>query len=302
MKAVVLHEYGGPEKLQFEDVPDPVAGPGEVLVRTAASSVNPIDFKIRNGAMKEMFPTEFPAILGVDVSGTVQAVGEGVTGFEPGDRVFAMTSKTYAELVVVKASDLALVPEDLDLVSAAALPLVTTTGEQLITVGIKPEKGWTVLIAGATGGVGRSAVYTAKQLGVTVIAGVRKKQLEQAAALGADQVVALDDSDAMAKLGFVHAVGDAVGGKTAEQLLEKVQPNGVFATVLYPPANAGLNPTVRVERVGAVPNAHTLRTLAEAVAAGKLVIPIDRMVPLSEAAEAQSAAEKGGLAKILLLA
>ena len=106
MKAVVLHEYGGPEKLKYEEFPDPVAGAGQVLVRVTATSINPIDYKMRSGAAKERFPLEFPAILGRDVSGVVRAVGEGVTGFAPGDKVMAFASKTYAELVVVQAVDL----------------------------------------------------------------------------------------------------------------------------------------------------------------------------------------------------
>ena len=115
MKAVLLHEYGGPSKLKYEDVPDPVAGPGEVLVRVAATSINPIDWKLRSGAAKEYMPLDLPAILGRDLSGVVRAIGEGVTGFAPGDRVMAMAPYADAELVAIKASDLALVPEKLDL-------------------------------------------------------------------------------------------------------------------------------------------------------------------------------------------
>ena len=103
MKAVVLHEYGGPDKLKYEDVPDPVAADGEVLVRVAASSVNPIDYKIRSGAMKQHFPLELPAILGRDIAGIVRTVGTRVSGFAPGDKVMALGNQAYAELAVVKA-------------------------------------------------------------------------------------------------------------------------------------------------------------------------------------------------------
>ena len=302
MKAVVLHEYGGPEKLKYEDFPDPVAGAGQVLVRVTATSVNPIDYKMRSGAAKERFPVEFPGILGRDVSGVVRAVGEGVTDFAPGDKVMAFASKTYAELVVVPAADLTHVPEGLDLVEAAALPLVTLTGAQLISVGTKIQQGQTVLVSGAVGSVGRSAVWTAKKAGAVVIAGVKKSQLKDAEKLGAAQVLALDDAGAMEKLGFIDAVADTVGGKTAEMLLGKVKQGGVFASVLGPPANAGLNPTVHIEAVRAVPDAKALRALAEDVAAKRFVIPIDRMVPLAEAGQAQAAVEKGGVGKVLLLA
>ncbi len=306
MKAVVLHEYGGPSKLKYEDFDDPVAGPGEVLVRVAASSVNPVDWKMRSGAAKERFPVQFPGILGRDIAGTVRALGESVVQFQLGDKVMALGHHAYAELAVVKATDLSLVPEGLDLVEAAALPLVTLTGEYVISHGIgsvlEVKQGVTILVSGAAGAVGRSAVWVAKKLGATVIAGVRKSQLSSAQELGADQVLALDDKEAMSKLGFIDAVADTVGGETAEMLLGKVKQGGVFASVVSIPENAALNPTIQTTRVMTKPNAAKLRELAEDVIAGKLKIPIDRMIPLEEAGEGQAAAEKGGLGKILLLA
>jgi len=302
MKAVVLHEYGGPDKLAYEDVPDPKAGEGEVLVRVAATSVNPIDYKLRSGSFKAFMPLEFPAILGNDFSGIVREVGKGVSGFAPGDKVMGVADKSDAEMVVAKANALMLVPEGLDLVKAAALPVVTMTGEQLISKGTGIQSGQTVLITGATGNVGRAAVRTAKKAGAVVIAGVRKAKAETAATLGVDEVLALDDASAVEKLGFIDAVADTVGGKTAETLIGKVKQGGVFASVVGPPANAKLHPTVKVVEVVMHPDMTALRGLAEDVVAGKLVIPIDRMVPLAEAGAAQAATEKGGIGKVLLLA
>src|SRR5579863_10631574 len=123
MKAIVVHQYGGPEVLKFEDYPDPVPGQGEVLVRVAASSVNPIDYKRRAGLTKDFYPMTFPGLIGVDLAGTVAKPGPGVEGFSVGDQVFAIADNTYAELCVVKAAILARVPKGLDLVQAAALPL-----------------------------------------------------------------------------------------------------------------------------------------------------------------------------------
>ena len=300
MKAAVLHEYGGPSKLQYKDFDDPVAGTGELLVRVAAASINPIDYKMRSGEARTRFPVEFPAILGRDFSGVVRTVGEGVTGFEGGERVMGLAWKTYAELVVVKASDTVRVPDTMELTTAAALPLVLLTGGQLIRLGAAIEQGQTVLVSGAVGGVGRAAVRTAKIAGAKVIAGVRKKQMDEAQEIGADQVIALDDDEAMAKVGFLDAVADTVGGKTAEALLGKVKQGGVFASVLGPPANAAMHPTVKVVPVMAKPDAGMLAELAEEVASGRLVIPIDRMLPLAEAGEGQAAAEKGGIGKVLL--
>ena len=301
MKAVVVHQYGGPEVLKLEEYPDPAAGPGEVLVRVAATSVNPIDFKRRAGLTKDFYPINFPGLMGVDIAGTVVTVGPGVEGFSSGDRVFAMAADTYAELCVVKAANLAKVPEALDLFQAAALPLVTTTGNQLISAtGLKA--GQTVVVVGAAGNVGRSAIFTAKQRGAVVIAGVLKRQMDEAKTIGADQLVATDDDNAIASLPIFDAVADTVNGKTAEKLLAKVKPGGVFASVVGAPRNAEKYATVKVVPVYATPDPKILQFMAEAVRDGKLAIPISRKLPLSKAAEAQAAAEEGGIGKVLLVA
>ena len=301
MKAVVVHQYGGPEVLKFEEYPDPVAGAGEVLVRVAATSVNPIDYKRRAGLTKAFYPIKFPGLMGVDIAGTVVKAGPGIESFSAGDQVFAMAADAYAELCVVKADILAKIPKGLDLIQAAALPLVTTTGNQLIVAaGIK--EGQTVLVTGAAGNVGRSAVFTAKERGATVIAGVRKGQMDQAKAIGADQVVATDDDTAIANLPMLDVVADTVGGKTAENLMAKVKPGGVFASVLGAPQNVEQYPSVKVVPVFAQPDSKTLLHMAEAVRDGKLLIPINQTLPLSEAAEGQAAAEKGVIGKILLVA
>ncbi len=301
MKASVLHEYGGPDKLRYEDFPDPKAGEGELLVRVAATSVNPVDYKMRSGEAKERFPVEFPGVLGRDLAGVVRELGSGVTGFEPGEPVMAMTHSTYAELAAVKATDLAKVPEGLELTTAAALPLVVATGDQLIRKACALQAGQTVLVAGALGSVGRVAVYAAKELGATVIAGVRKKQVEEARALGAAEVVALDDAKSMERVGLLDAVADAVGGKTATSLLGKVKQGGVFGTLLGPPQGADMHPTVRVAAMMAQSDPATLVRYAEAVRDKRLVLPIDRVMPLAEAGEAQAVAEKGGVGKVVLV-
>src|SRR5277367_1317830 len=190
MKAIVVHDYGGPEVLKFEEYPDPIPGAGEVLVRVAAASVNPLDYKRRAGLTKDYYPIKFPGLIGVDMAGTVVKIGPGAEGFSIGDQVFAMADNTYAELCVVNVAILAKVPKGLDLIEAAALPLVTTTGNQLLSAtGVK--SGQTVMVVGAVGNVGRSAVFTAKERGATVIAGVLKKQIDEAKSktVGADQVV-----------------------------------------------------------------------------------------------------------------
>lgn len=300
MKAIVVHQYGGPEVLKYEDYPDPVPGPGEVLARVAAASVNPIDYKRRAGLTKDFYPMTFPGLIGVDMSGTVLKPGPGVTGFSVGDQVFAMADNTYAELCVVKAEVLAKVPNGLDLIEAAALPLVTVTGNQLLAA-TAIQAGQTVMVVGAVGNVGRSAVFSAKARGATVIAGVLKRQIEDAKAVGADRVAATDDDAALANLPPLDAVADTVGGKTAEKLIARVKPGGVYASVVETPQNAAEFPSVKLVHVFSHFDRKTLEFMAEAVRDGKLRIPIGQRFPLSQAAEAQATAEKGGAGKILLV-
>jgi NADPH:quinone reductase-like Zn-dependent oxidoreductase len=300
MKAVVLHEYGGPDKLKYEEWDDPQAGDGQILIRVTAAGVNPIDWKLRSGAMKDFMPLEFPAILGYDYSGVVRSVGKGVEGYAEGDNVFGRAGNAYAELLLGDLAGMSKLPAGLDHIEAAALPVVLNTGEQLIIQAGKVQSGQTVVITGALGSVGRTAVWVAKRLGAHVIAGVRSSQKKAAEELGADTVLALDNRREMDSLGFVEVVADTIGGGVGEALIAKVKPGGTYASVVGPPQNAGLHPTVKVEAFGSHPDAASMRSLAEDIANGKFKIPVDRIIPLAEAAKAHAAGEKGGIGKIVL--
>jgi len=304
MKAVVLHEYGGPENLKFEDnVAEPQVSGNTVLIAAVAASVNPIDWKLRSGAMQKMRPLTFPAILGRDVSGIVRAVGANVKHFKVGDRVLALSNKTYAELVAVDDSDVTHLPDGVDLADAAAIPLISLTGDQLVRIATNVQKGQTVLITGTLGSVGRAAVHTAKKIGAQVIAGVRGKELADARALGVSDVLAIDDDQAIEKFSLVDAVADTVGGDVAAKLLARVKPGGSFGyTAMLPESAAAKNPTVKITRVGALPDPSKVREFADDVRDGKFVLPIGRRMPLRDAAEAQVLGEKGGIGKIILLA
>ena len=304
MKAVVLHEYGGPDKLKFEDdFPDPLTGGNTVLIAAAAASVNPIDWKLRSGSAQQRFPLSFPAILGRDISGIVRQVGANVKHFKPGDRVLALTNKTYAELVAVDDSDVTHLPDGVDLADAAAIPLISLTGDQLVRVAVNVQKGQVVLVTGALGGVGRAAVHSAKKIGAQVIAGVRGKELEAARSLGVSDVLAIDDDKAIENFPLVDAIADTVGGDTAAKLISKVKPNGSFGYASMLPENAAAkNPTVKITRVGAKPDPSKVREFADDVRDGKFVLPIGARMPLKDAAEAHVLGEKGGIGKIILLA
>jgi NADPH:quinone reductase-like Zn-dependent oxidoreductase len=299
MRAIVLTGYGDVDKLEVRNVPEPSVGPGEVKVRVTASSVNPVDLKLRSGVYRQTRPLEFPAILGRDASGEVVAVGTGVRSIRVGEKVLGLVNGAYAEYVVDKEDAWAEVPASMDPVDAAALPLVTLTGTQLIEEAVRPRSGEVILVTGAVGSVGRSAVLAARTLGARVLAGVRRSQQEAAAKLNVD-LVALDDDSAIARLPQLDSIADTVGGQTIQKLLGKVRTGGVIGSVLGEPPGAkehGL--VVRAYRVH--PDGGTLAELARAVAEGKLVIPIARKFALAEIREAHTLAERGAGGKVVLL-
>jgi NADPH:quinone reductase-like Zn-dependent oxidoreductase len=303
MRAVVLHEYGGPEKLKFEDdVPEPQISGSTVLIAAAAASVNPIDWKLRSGMRQKDSPLSFPAILGRDVSGIVRVVGANVKHFKAGDRVLALSNATYAELVAVDGSDVTHLPDGVDLADAAAIPLISLTGDQLVRLATNVKKGEVVLITGALGSVGRAAVHTAKKIGALVIAGVRGRELDDARSLGVSDVLAIDDDEAIEKFRLVDAIADTVGGNVAAKLIVKVKPGGSLGYTAFLPENAASqNPTVKITRVLAKPDPSKVREFADDVRDGKFDLPIGRRMPLRDAAEAHVLAETGGIGKILLL-
>ena len=300
MKAILLRGYGEVDQLHYEDAPDPVAGPGEVVVRVASTSINPIDFKLRAGHMKAIMPLTFPDILGRDVAGEVTAIGDGVTSLKVTDKVLGLVNHSYAQYLTAKAEDLAKLPDGLDILDAGVVPLVALTGTQLIENGVHPKAGDVVLVTGALGSVGRVAVFVAKQHGAHVIAGVRAKQKAEAETIGADAVVALDDDAEIASLPELDAIADTVGGETIGKLLPKLKKSGVLATVLGKPPAADQAGT-KVNEVFARPDAKRLYELAVDVRDRRLVIPISNRLPLSEIRKAQTLAEKGCQGKIAVL-
>lgn len=301
MKAVLLEEYGGPEKLRFTDADVPPCGGNEVLVKIRATSINPVDYKIRSGAVKSFMPVEFPAILGRDLVGEVEAAGKDVTGFPKGMRVMGLANGTYAEYTTAKADVLAPIPDSLSFVQAAALPLVTLTGAQLIERGVKPRPGQTVLVTGALGSVGRSAVHVARKHGAHVLAGVRASEREEAAKLPVEGVVAIDDDAETEKLFNLDSIADTVDGPTIERLMKALREGGVLGSVLGAPA-AARNHNIHVEAIMAQPDASRLYELADEAARGEFSIPIAKVMKLEEVQEAHRLAESHGTkGKIILV-
>jgi len=299
MNAVLLHGYGSVDQLVYEEVPIPLAGPGEVLVKMASTSINPVDYKIRRGDMQEIMPLQLPFIPGYDLAGQVVALGEGAITVKLDAMVMGVAEHTYSEYVVCKAAILAPIPAGLDPNEAGAFPLVLQTGAQLIELGVAPRSGARLLITGALGSVGRTAVHTARQHGAYVIAGVRSSQRAEAETLGADEVIAVDDEKQLNSLKELDAVADTVGHDVIDRLIPHIRKNGVLATVVGRPKSAD-GKDLQVHEVWAQPNAKQLEKLTAELARGELTIPISKRFKLAEIRQAHTVAEKGGGGKIVI--
>jgi NADPH:quinone reductase-like Zn-dependent oxidoreductase len=300
MKAAVLIGFGGVEQLEVRDMPEPETGPGEVKVRVVATSINPIDWKLREGETRPGKTLALPAILGRDAAGDVLEVGVGVTRFRVGARVAGLVWGGYAEQVVAKEDAWTAVPESLNLVDAATVPLVALTGAELIDEGARPRAGDIVLVTGALGSVGRSAVYTAKARGAKVWAAVRSSRKSAAPGLGVEGIIVLDDDQASDQVPVFDAIADTVGGVPIQKVLDKVRRGGSVGTVVGEPPGARER-GLEVRHIWAHPDPDLLAALMRAIADGTLVIPIAKRFSLSQIREAHRAAQEGAGGKVLVL-
>jgi NADPH:quinone reductase-like Zn-dependent oxidoreductase len=300
MKAAILRTYGATPALDYGDLATPSPAAGEVLVRVKAASINPIDWMLCAGIIKSIFPVDLPYVPGFDIAGVVEAVGDGVDGFAAGDAVMALGANGFAEYCLVAAPILVKMPEGLDFETAAALPLVNVTGDLLVRQGAKVQTGQTVLVTGALGSVGRSAVFAAASAGAKVIAGVRPGRVDEALELpGVVDAIALDDAG-MEGLDPVDCIADTVGGEIAARLLGKLKPGGVFGCFPASMQTSDERTDIEINGVFAQPDPGTTLRYAEAVRDGRLSIPVDRVMPLADAAEGLILAQRSGVAKIVL--
>jgi|SRR5581483_9715057 len=299
MHALVAKAYGDIEVLEYREMPDPPVGRGEVKVKVAAAGINPIDWKLMSGARRGAIDLQFPAILGRDAAGEVVETGMGVNAFRKGDRVLGLAWGTFAEQAVANEGAWAKVPEGLELKQAAALPLVLVTGAQLAQQ-VPLRKGLVLLVTGALGGVGRTAVFVARRAGAVVLAGVKRSQVEAARALGVEGVVALDEDAELGKLPALDAICDTVGGETIAKLLPRLKKDGVVGSVLgVPPRAKELGITVHAFM--AQPNAAQLADLSAAVARGDLKIPVTAQFTLKDGPRAMRFARDEAAGKVVLL-
>lgn len=302
MKAIQVHQFGPPECLVLDEIPEPEVSAGEVIVRVEATGVNPADYKFRNGMLAAAIQKPLPFIPGMDIAGTVAAVDEGVSAFRVGDRVLAMLhlmgNGGYAEKVAVPAEWCAPMPDGLDAVTAAALPTPGTTAVEQIEDDLKLSSGQRILITGAAGAVGRIACYVAKRCGAHVTAGVRRKSVGDVRYC--DAILVLDDEGPAPEQEF-DCIADMVGGETARTLLKSLKPGGVVSSIATDRFQNDEGLDVQIRNFGNKPDARRLGELAEAVAAGELELGPVRTMKLGEAAQAHRLLEAGGSGKIVLL-
>ena len=298
MKAIRIHEFGGPEVLKYEDAPMPKPAADEVLVKIHASGVNPIDWKIRSGHAKDHFPTSFPLTPGWDMSGEIEEVGSSVTSFKKGDEVYGRPdvtkNGTYAEYVAVKADQINYKPKTIDHYNAAAVPLAGLTAWQALFTHGHLEAGQTVLIHAAAGGVGSYAVQFAKWKGAHVIATASKENFDMVRKLGADEVIDYKNEKFEDKVKDVDLVIDPVGGDTQKRSLAVIKKGGRLVTTVQPQfIEEAKAKDIHVEGFMALSLPGDLQHIANVIDSGKVKPVIEKILPLQEAAEAQKLSEEG---------
>ena len=298
MKAIRIRNYGGPEVLQYEDAPRPQPQTGEVLIRVHAAGVNPIDWKVREGYMKDFWPHKFPLILGWDVSGTVEEVGPGVSRFKIGDEVYSVPDASrdgaYAEYIVVRESELALKPKSLHHVRAAAVPLAAVTALQALVDAGQLKRGQRVLIHGGSGGVGHVAVQLAKWKGAHVLATASTKNQELLRELGVDEPIDYTKQKFEDVARDVDLVLDLIGGETQERSWSVLKKGGVLLSLVQPPSVEKAKALgVHAAFVAGHPSGAQLTEIAKIIDSGQLAPVIDRILPLSEVRRAHELSKSG---------
>ena len=277
MKATRLQAYGGADQFKVEEVADLVPRQGQVLIKVAGSSLNPFEVFLRQGYLAAMIPLPLPATLGLDVSGTVSALGPGVTNLKVGDRV--------AGMLPVNGSG------SLDLVAAAALPVVGLTGWQAVHGSLQPKKGNRVLISGALGAVGRTVTFALRQLGAIPVAGVRAGREAEARKLGLETLVIGGPAQAAKFDGAV----DTIGGEVAASLFPFVKHGGSVVAIAGLPENHPKDGPVKAVNMMGANNVAELEILLAAMSRGDLVLPIAKRLPMARVGEGHRLYEAGNV-------
>jgi len=314
VRAVAIREFGGAEKLELLDLPEPKVPPDAVKIRVRAAGVNPVDWKLRNGNLDARFPHVFPVVPGWDAAGVVEDVGPGVVEVAPGDEVLAYCRKhfvgegTYAEFVTVPVTFVAHKPASLAFEQAAAVPLAGLTAYQALFFAAGLTAGDRVLVYGAAGGVGGFAVQLAVDAGAEVIGVARESNREYVLGLGAYEVVDRTASDVVDQVREVAPDGvdvvlDVVGGDSLRRAVDAVRDEGRIVSIAQPP----LADEFRVRGIDARyvfvrPDGEELAELAQLADDGRLAVELAEVLPLEQAARAHELSEAGGIRGKLVLA
>jgi NADPH:quinone reductase-like Zn-dependent oxidoreductase len=306
MKAVRIHEYGNASVLKFEDAPMPVISANEVLVRVVAASVNPVDWKIRAGYLKEMIPYALPLTLGWDVSGVVEAIGAEVTRFKVGDAVYSRPdikrNGTYAEFIAIREAELAFKPLTISHAEAASLPLAGITAWEALINTAKIVARQKVLIHAGSGGVGSLAIQLAKSCGAYVIATTSSKNIALVKSLGADEVIDYKTQKFTELVQDADVVFDTLGGAIQESSWSVLRRGGILVSIVSPPsADKAKEMGVNSAFVFIEPSAEILQQLAMLVDAGKMRPIVGAEFALKDIALAHALSETGrSMGKIVL--
>jgi NADPH:quinone reductase-like Zn-dependent oxidoreductase len=291
MKAMVIHEFGGPEVLKYEDAPRPEPKEDEILIRVMAAGVNPVDGMIRAGGMKRFLGEKLPLIPGMDVAGVVEKSGAKTTKFKAGDPVYAYLSFQeqggYAEFAIARENETALKPKAITYIGAAAVPLAATTAWQALVDTANIDKGQTILIHGGSGGVGHFAIQIAKARGAKVIATASTPNQDLLKQLGADQAIDYTTTKFEDVVKDVDVVLDAVRGDTLARSYGVVKKGGIIVSITGQPDQAELDKHgIRGASLMAHPDANVLEELAKLIDAKKIKPVVSQELPLKEAAVA----------------
>jgi NADPH:quinone reductase-like Zn-dependent oxidoreductase len=240
MKAVRIHQYGGPEVLRYEDAPQPNPMPGDVLIRVHGAAINPVDWKVREGYLKERVKHTLPLILGWDVSGVIEEIAPDVSGFKMGDEVYSRPDiardGSYAEYITVRGSEIALKPTSIDHIHSAAIPLAGITARTSLIDTAKISSSQRALIHGAAGGVGHFAVQLAKWKGAYVIATASARNHDFVRQLGADELIDYQTTKFEDVVHDVEVVLDTIGGDTQQRSWKVLKRGGILVSIVSPPS------------------------------------------------------------------
>jgi len=300
MKAVQFSQYGGPEVLKVTNIDKPTLKEGQVLIEVYAASLNPVDWKVRAGYMKDYFTLEFPVTIGGNFSGVVQEVGAGVLEFQVGDEVYGQSivlnggSGSFAEMTVSNAQNTAPKPKNVDHIQAAALPLVGVSALQALEEHIKLQKGQKILIHGGAGGIGMIAIQLAKYLGAYVATTVSTDAVDTVKQLGADEVIDYKTQQFETLLHDFDAVFDTVGGGVTDKSFAVLKDKGILVS-MAPQSNETLAKEKNITAISQSTNTNTenLTRLAALVDQEILHIEVDKIFTINQSKEAFEYFETG---------